>query len=315
MRGSRGPRQPGGGKQIAGPRHPKHGKPQGRFPSPSSRVRGEGEGGLRPPSFKQERDAKHRYGEGAYPQAQTRGKAPSPDRLRSAHAVDLSPQAGRGEGGVQNVAVTADEGGMRVDRFLEARFPGLSFSHIQRVIRKGEVRVNGKRTQPKNRLEAGQTLRIPPLRLEQPKTARGGERSRRKNPRLPRIDHAFRRRRRARAQQADGARGAGRFRHHASPRRHARGVARRARPAPAAGAPARQGHRRLSPRRQDALCRGGAGENLPLALGAQDLLGAGRRRAEAAAGPHLDLSRQGGARGGIASCASRATARRAPATR
>jgi len=58
---------------------------------------------------------------------------------------------------------------MRVDRFFEARFPGLSFSHIQRVIRKGEVRVDGKRTQPKNRLEAGQTVRIPPLRLEPPK--------------------------------------------------------------------------------------------------------------------------------------------------
>jgi 23S rRNA pseudouridine955/2504/2580 synthase len=58
---------------------------------------------------------------------------------------------------------------MRVDRFFEARFPGLSFSHIQRIIRKGEVRVNGKRTQPKNRLEAGQTVRIPPLRLEPPK--------------------------------------------------------------------------------------------------------------------------------------------------
>jgi 23S rRNA pseudouridine955/2504/2580 synthase len=65
------------------------------------------------------------------------------------------------------VPVTADESGMRVDRFLEARFPGLSFSHIQRVIRKGEVRVNGKRTQPNNRLEAGQTVRIPPLRFDQ----------------------------------------------------------------------------------------------------------------------------------------------------
>ena len=70
---------------------------------------------------------------------------------------------------MQNVAVTADEAGMRVDRFLEAKFPGLSFSHIQRVIRKGEVRVNGKRTQPKNRLEAGQSVRVPPLRLDQPK--------------------------------------------------------------------------------------------------------------------------------------------------
>jgi 23S rRNA pseudouridine955/2504/2580 synthase len=70
---------------------------------------------------------------------------------------------------VQNVAVTPDEAGMRVDRFLEARFPGLSFSHIQRVIRKGELRVNGKRTEPKNRLEAGQMVRIPPLRLDVPK--------------------------------------------------------------------------------------------------------------------------------------------------
>ena len=75
---------------------------------------------------------------------------------------------------MQNTAVTADEAGMRVDRFLEARFPGLSFSHIQRVIRKGEVRVDGKRTQPKNRLEEGQSVRIPPFRLEQPKPHRGG---------------------------------------------------------------------------------------------------------------------------------------------
>jgi 23S rRNA pseudouridine955/2504/2580 synthase len=55
---------------------------------------------------------------------------------------------------------------MRVDRFLEAKFPGLSFSHIQRVIRKGELRVNGKRVDGKDRLSAGQSVRIPPLRLE-----------------------------------------------------------------------------------------------------------------------------------------------------
>jgi 23S rRNA pseudouridine955/2504/2580 synthase len=74
---------------------------------------------------------------------------------------------------VQTVAVAPDENGMRVDRFLEARFPGLSFSHIQRVIRKGELKVNGKRTEPKARLEAGQQVRIPPLRLdpEKPKPA------------------------------------------------------------------------------------------------------------------------------------------------
>jgi 23S rRNA pseudouridine955/2504/2580 synthase len=74
--------------------------------------------------------------------------------------------------GVQTVAVTPDEAGMRVDRFLEARFPGLSFSHIQRVIRKGELRVNGRRAQPKDRLAADAKVRIPPLRLDAPKPAR-----------------------------------------------------------------------------------------------------------------------------------------------
>ncbi len=71
---------------------------------------------------------------------------------------------------VQTVAVTADENGMRVDRFLEAKFPGLSFSHIQRLIRKGELRVNGKRVDAKDRLEEGAAVRIPPLKLDAPKT-------------------------------------------------------------------------------------------------------------------------------------------------
>jgi 23S rRNA pseudouridine955/2504/2580 synthase len=70
---------------------------------------------------------------------------------------------------VQTVTVSPDESGMRVDRFLEARFSGLSFSHIQRIIRKGELRVNGRRVDGKDRLQAGQAVRIPPLRLDQPK--------------------------------------------------------------------------------------------------------------------------------------------------
>ena len=69
--------------------------------------------------------------------------------------------------GVQTILVSADEQGMRVDRFLESRFPGLSFSHIQRVIRKGELRVNGKRAKPQQRLESGQAVRVPPLQLDQ----------------------------------------------------------------------------------------------------------------------------------------------------
>ncbi|MBN9599886.1 MAG: RluA family pseudouridine synthase [Afipia sp.] len=69
---------------------------------------------------------------------------------------------------VQTVTVTADENNMRVDRFLEARFPGLSFSHIQRIVRKGELRVNGKRADSKDRLSEGDSVRIPPLKLDAP---------------------------------------------------------------------------------------------------------------------------------------------------
>ena len=93
---------------------------------------------------------------------------------------------------MQTVTVSADESGMRLDRFFEARFPGLSFSHIQRIIRKGEVRVNGKRADPKDRLEVGQQIRIPPLKLNQPKRDVAPLRRGRKDARLSQVDHAAR---------------------------------------------------------------------------------------------------------------------------
>ncbi|MBV8397373.1 MAG: RluA family pseudouridine synthase, partial [Acetobacteraceae bacterium] len=62
---------------------------------------------------------------------------------------------------------------MRVDRFLEARHPGLSFSHIQRLVRKGELRVDGRRVETKYRLAAGQKVRVPPLSLKPPKKPSG----------------------------------------------------------------------------------------------------------------------------------------------
>jgi 23S rRNA pseudouridine955/2504/2580 synthase len=74
---------------------------------------------------------------------------------------------------VQTVTVTADEANMRVDRFLEARFPGLSYSHIQRIVRKGELRLDGKRADSKDRLKEGQAVRIPPLHLDAPKKSSG----------------------------------------------------------------------------------------------------------------------------------------------
>src|SRR4051812_668360 len=73
--------------------------------------------------------------------------------------------------GVQTLTVEPDEAGMRVDRFLVARFPQLAFTHIQRIVRKGELRIDGKRAKPNHRLEPGQAVRIPPLKLDAPKPA------------------------------------------------------------------------------------------------------------------------------------------------
>src|SRR5256714_9776425 len=93
---------------------------------------------------------------------------PSPENRRPPPPADVAIAAPVSSG-VQTVTVSGDESSMRLDRFFEARFPGLSFSHIQRIIRKGEVRVNGKRADPKDRLEPGQQIPIPPLQLNQPK--------------------------------------------------------------------------------------------------------------------------------------------------
>ena len=155
MRGSRGPRQPGGGRQIAGPRHRRFRHSENGIAAKRP-PKGDGRG-VRAASFATRPQRAKDAPERAF------GRATQDDGNRAVVSATPMPTA------VQNIAVTSDESGMRVDRFLEARFPGLSFSHIQRVIRKGEVRVNGKRTEPKNRLEAGQTIRIPPLRLDAPK--------------------------------------------------------------------------------------------------------------------------------------------------
>jgi 23S rRNA pseudouridine955/2504/2580 synthase len=239
---SGGPRQPGGGRQEAGPRQGarkggkppvnrggrkdrfggrggssrfaeeergKFGdKPRGKFGGERSE-RGEGARSERPrvksggerreerAPFRGERPARRsegrpqreagsdrpRRGEGGRPSFEAKpGRPRRDDRLeRSREAFpevaerpmqkaepEISPALAAATK-VQTVTVTPDENGMRVDRFFEARFPGLSFSHIQRVVRKGEVRVNGKRTETKARLEAGQQIRIPPLQLAAPR--------------------------------------------------------------------------------------------------------------------------------------------------
>ncbi|SCZ46610.1 RluA family pseudouridine synthase [Afifella marina] len=59
--------------------------------------------------------------------------------------------------------VDRDESGMRVDRWFKEHYPGLGFGHLQKLLRSGQVRVDGGRVKTSTRLIAGQEVRVPPL--------------------------------------------------------------------------------------------------------------------------------------------------------
>ena len=59
--------------------------------------------------------------------------------------------------------ISPDEAGQRVDNFIRARYPALPKSRIYQMLRKGEVRRNGKRIKPLDRVCAGDVLRLPPI--------------------------------------------------------------------------------------------------------------------------------------------------------
>ena len=64
---------------------------------------------------------------------------------------------------VQTRKVKSGEEGMRLDRWFKANFPDLSFGHLQKLLRTGQVRVDGARAKTSMRLEPGMAVRVPPL--------------------------------------------------------------------------------------------------------------------------------------------------------
>ena len=65
--------------------------------------------------------------------------------------------------GVQHREVSADDDGIRLDRWFARYFPQLGFGRLQKLIRNGEVRVNKAKVETSTRLSEGQTVRIPPI--------------------------------------------------------------------------------------------------------------------------------------------------------
>ena len=71
-------------------------------------------------------------------------------------------------GGVRTVRVAEDRDGQRLDNFLLGQLKGAPRSVVYKIVRSGQVRVNGGRVKADRRLEAGDEVRIPPVRLAGP---------------------------------------------------------------------------------------------------------------------------------------------------
>ena len=72
-----------------------------------------------------------------------------------------------------NIVAVDAEHGQRLDNFLIARMKGLPRSRIYRMVRRGEVRVNGSRRRPDYRVQRGDRVRIPPFRSGPPPESGG----------------------------------------------------------------------------------------------------------------------------------------------
>ncbi len=68
--------------------------------------------------------------------------------------------------GVRYVDISADEAGQRVDNFLLRVLKNVPRSRVYRLLRRGEVRIGGKRAKPDQRLQAGDRVRLPPVRMD-----------------------------------------------------------------------------------------------------------------------------------------------------
>lgn len=72
---------------------------------------------------------------------------------------------GVGKNSVTHAVIGEEEAGQRLDNYLVRHCKGVPKSHLYRILRSGEVRVNSRRVEAVYRLQAGDTVRIPPIRV------------------------------------------------------------------------------------------------------------------------------------------------------
>jgi 23S rRNA pseudouridine955/2504/2580 synthase len=66
---------------------------------------------------------------------------------------------------VRHLRTGPGDAGQRIDNFLLKNLPGVPKSHVYRLLRSGQVRVNGGRSKPERKLEEGDQVRVPPVRM------------------------------------------------------------------------------------------------------------------------------------------------------
>ncbi|MEQ8586700.1 MAG: RluA family pseudouridine synthase [Thalassobaculaceae bacterium] len=69
---------------------------------------------------------------------------------------------------VETRVIAPDEADQRLDRWFKRHFPAIAHGQLSKLLRTGQIRVDGKRAKANQRLEAGQSVRIPPLGDAQP---------------------------------------------------------------------------------------------------------------------------------------------------
>ncbi len=68
--------------------------------------------------------------------------------------------------GIEHIEVSDDEAGMRLDRWFKVHYPGLGFGALQKLLRSGQVRIDGGRAKTDARVQPGQKIRIPPMNVD-----------------------------------------------------------------------------------------------------------------------------------------------------
>ncbi|MGH6994392.1 MAG: RluA family pseudouridine synthase [Stellaceae bacterium] len=74
-------------------------------------------------------------------------------------------------GQVQSIAVAAADAEIRLDRWFKRHFPDLSHGKLEQLLRTGQIRLDGKRAAARDRVTAGQIVRVPPLPVAGPRPA------------------------------------------------------------------------------------------------------------------------------------------------